>query len=338
MLLLGVSAAFHLLLERPAHGVVVGGVRAHRVGRVGRHGGVGGERRGLGAQLVDLGAARLVALEPAARLVGAAREPRGVGAGEPRAHRALVVAEAGERLERTGDRAVVVLERVHVGLECLAQRLEPADHVLDPDRGAELGREELGRGPVECRDRLDRARIAGARVGCLLEACVQRRHAAILLLVGDDLLELALAQERALRELLDVEAEELLPDGEVVLAGEELGGDLLSAPVPYLDGAAGEIALHGVALAAGIELELDAVVALIPRAPALERRQQPAEVAAVAVEAVERGRDRLQQARLAALVLVDDEREPVRIEHVVRAQRTEAVGPESQDLHASISS
>src|SRR6185369_3438664 len=116
---------------------------------------------------------------------------------------------------------------------------------------------------------------------------------------------LALAPERALGEFLGVEAEQLLADGEVVALGEEVRGDVLAALVPHLGRAGAEVAHDRVALALALDLELDAVAPAVPRPPAVEGRQQRAVPPAVTVEPVEAGDDRVEQARLAALVEID---------------------------------
>ena len=213
MCLLGDPAALHLFLERAANGVVVGGVRAHRVGGVRRHGGVGGERRGLGAQLVDLGVARLVALEPPARLIGAARESLGVAVVEPRAPRA--------RRRRVG-RAIRAGRRSR-GSRARARARRPRGSGAAP----RAGRSRFRPGS-RCRARARRTwppRGSSAAIASIALESPERVSAAFSSRAcsvdtrrsfswsGHDLLELALAQERALCELLDVEPEEPLPDG-----------------------------------------------------------------------------------------------------------------------------
>src|SRR5439155_17796163 len=118
--------------------------------------------------------------------------------------------------------------------------------------------------------RFARGGVAAARIGGALQPHVERSSATRLLVAGDHLLQLALAHERALLELLGVEAEQGLADRELVAALAEARSDLLAAIVPHLDRAALEIAPDRDRLAPGLELELDAERSAVPRPPALE--------------------------------------------------------------------
>src|SRR5439155_16965514 len=123
----------------------------------------------------------------------------------------------------------------------------------------------------------------------------------------------------------------------LVLPLAELRGHVLPAAAPHRHGAMVEVARDGVALPFALEVELHAVRAAVPRAPALEGRQRPV-AAPIAVQPVERGRDRGQERGLAALVVVEDHGHSVGIERDLPAQRAEAVGLEPEELHDSRSS
>ena len=304
---------------------------------VGRHVRVGGELRGFLLQPHQVGARLLMAVEPGSGFGAERGAPLGI---EP-----PVAIELGpilrfdlrQAVELGPDRRVVVLQRVDVGIQRGELRVQTLDRVLDPQRGVEQRLGVAGRGLVEHAQRLVRGGVAGPRVGGALQPRLQRVQAAVLLVGRHHLVEMLLAHERALLELLGVEPQQVLADRVFVLALQVTGGELLAAPVPHRHRALVEVADQRVALAAALELQLDAVGAAVPRPPALERRDRP--VGALVVrQAVQRRHDRRQQRGLAALVVIDDQRQAPGIEAVLAAQHAEAVGLEPEQLHPPISS
>ena len=324
---IGRSEAPHRLVE-PRHGVTEFGL-----GR-GRDPGHRGQRLGLRPESLHLAPPGGVLLEAVAHLGRARAAPLGLEPGEALACLLLALHDPRQLLEIRRHALEVVLQGVDLGIQQLALGLESLDRGLDPERGTELGAGIGLRGPLQRPQRLDRVGVTDSRVGGVLEPRLERRGAPRLLVARHHLLELALADERALLELRRVEPQAHLPDRELVLA-EAIGfRHLATAVVPHLHRAALEVARHRELLPGGLELELDPVGAAPPGAPALERGEKSMGPL-VAVEAVERGRDGGEEARLAALVLVEYQVEAVGREAVFAAQGPEAVGLEPQQLHAA---
>src|SRR5262249_15473906 len=151
----------------------------------------------------------------------------------------------------------LALQSLDLRIELVSLGLDALDRVLDQAGELDLGAGVLLDRGLEHLDRLGGVGVAAAGVGGALEPRLQRRGAPRLLFLRDHLVEVDLAHEGALLELLEVEPEQLVADREAVPAVAELGGDLLAAPVPDLDRAAPEIPAHRVGLAAALELELE---------------------------------------------------------------------------------
>src|SRR5262249_10298527 len=131
-----------------------------------------------------------------------------------------------------------------------------------------------------------------------------------------------------------VEPQQLATERELILADAELGAHVLAAPVPHLDRAAVEVSPHAVELAVAQQLELDAIRSAAPRTPAVERRDRTMG-ATIRLDPVERRAHRREQRRLAALVVVEDQVQALRVEGKVAAQRAEPVDLQPQQLHRS---
>lgn len=174
-------------------------------------------------------------------------------------------------------------------------------------------------------------------VSAALSRRAQRRGAARLLVAGHHLVEIALAHERAFLELGDVEAEQLLADRILVAARKKLGRHLAAVGLEDPDRAALEVAVDAQPPRQHLELQLDSERTALPRPPPVARRQHAVR-AAVVLQAVERRRDRGEQRGLAALVVVDDQVQPVGRESPLAAQRAEAVDLQAQQLHDTTSS
>src|SRR5262249_10505878 len=129
----------------------------------------------------------------------------------------------------------------------------------------------------------------------------------------------------------------LLPHRELVLPHAELVGHVLAASVPDLHVPVGEVAPDRVGLPALLDLELHPERSPVPGLEALERGEQ-AFLAPVAVEPVEPCLEGGDQGGLAALVVVDDERQTVGGEAELAAQPAETVDLESKNPHSPRSS
>ena len=311
--------------------------RQHALG-VRRHVGQRRECFDFRAALRQFGAAPVVLLEPLRGVARAQRDSVRFECAQAGAQRQLFLVERGNAFQRAGHFRVGVFKAAKLrGLE-LAHALEPLHRVLDGQRRAEHRRVERLEGGLERLDRLDRAGVTRARVGGAFEPRLQRGGTAVLLELGHDIRELALAPERALGELVGIKTQQRLADREPVLLGGEVRRHVLATVVEHLDRAAREVARDRVLLAIALDVELEPVGAAIPRTPAFERRDGAAVAPRITVQSVEPRDDAVQQAGLAALVLVDHQIQARGVKVPLAAQQAEAIRLEPEEFHASTSS
>ena len=323
------DAAQRLLVARDRLAQLGFGVRGQLGGAL--------ELGGLLLELRHLGERLLVVLELAAHVLRQPRAALVLELAQLVLERALLLRQALQVVERRLGHDQRGVQLTDLGLDLVTLAREPLDGVVHGAGEVELRRVVAAERLVEHAQRLRGVRVADVRVGGVLEPGLERRSALRLVVGRHHFGQLALREQRALLELGAIEPEEHLPHRVLVAAFEEAGGHLGAAPVEHGHGAGVEVARDGVLPQRTLNVELDAIGAPVPRAPALERRQHAVR-SAVAVEPVERGGECGEQRRLAALVVVDHDVHAIGRERPLALQWAEAVHAQAHEPHSATSS
>ena len=331
-------AAMRVRMIERAHGLVVTREQIAQV-TLGARGdrGAGGQFGGLDLESCDLGERLVLLGDPLAQRARVPGATLDLERAQVLLQLLLLLPQLLQLIDRRLDLEQSRIELTQTDLALGALGLEPHEGVVERARETDLGRLVFAQRAVEHAQRLGGVGVADVRVGGVLESALERRTAPRLLIARHDGVEFALRQPGALLELGAIEPEEALTDRVLVATLEEGRGHLAAGAIEHRDDAAIEIARDAVVARGALQIECDAIRPVVPRPPAIERRQH-AMRATIVIEPVQRRGDGREQRRLAALVLIEHDVDAVARERPLALECAETVDAESQQLHSATSS